>query len=284
MSTNPFMMAGVELHVLVDGIPLLETSASQVRNIIVESQLNLPALCEIELIDPDQLLLEETGLETGNMIEVRAVSGEDPVGVPLFFGQIESVEVRYSNVNGLRSIVRAYDQAHWLLHGKKTMGYPLSSYAEVVEAIGLENEIETLATPSPVVYQMVVQSNESNWDFICRLAREIGYVTQIYIDPIVGTPTLTFGPIIAAETAPPPTGAEISPRAIVIGDDGLISLKATVTGSGLTHISEPTSDAAKTAAEAASVTGTAAWPSTCTAPTALGVSVAPAVTPRSEPS
>jgi len=45
---------------------------------------------------------------------------------------------------------------------------------------------------------------------------------------------LTFGPIIAAETAPPPTGAEISPRAIVVGDDGLISLKATVTGSGLT--------------------------------------------------
>ena len=37
-----------------------------------------------------------------------------------------------------------------------------------------------------------------------------------------------------AETAPPPIGVEMSPRAIVIGDDGLISLRATVSGSGLT--------------------------------------------------
>ena len=234
MSTNPFATAGVELHVLVDDVPMLESNAMLVRNIIVESQLNLPAMCEIEIIDAEQVLLEETGLATGNMVEIRAVSGEDPVGVPLFVGQIESIEVRYSNVNGLRSIVRAYDQAHWLLHGKKTMGYPMMSYAEVVEALGLEHEIETLVTPSPVVYQMVVQSNESSWDFICRLAREIGYVAQIYVDPIVGVPTLTFGPIVAAESAPPPIGVETSPRAIVVGDDGLISLKATVTGSGLT--------------------------------------------------
>jgi hypothetical protein len=234
MSTNPFAMAGVELRVLVDDIPLLEDNATQLRQVTVESQLNLPALCEIEISDPAQLLLEETGLVTGNMVEVRAVSGEDPVGVPLFVGQIESVEVRYDNVNGLRSIVRAYDQAHWLLHGKKTMGYPMMSYAEVVEAIGLESAIETLATPSPVVYQMVVQSNESSWEFICRLGREIGYVAQIYIDPIVGVPTLTFGPIVPAETAPPPIGATLSPLAIVIGDEGLISLKATATASGLT--------------------------------------------------
>ena len=91
MSTNPFATAGVELHVLVDDVPLLEANAMLVRNIIIESQLNMPAMCEIEIIDPDQLLLEETGLETGNIVEVRAVSGEDPVGVPLFVGQIESV-------------------------------------------------------------------------------------------------------------------------------------------------------------------------------------------------
>jgi uncharacterized protein involved in type VI secretion and phage assembly len=110
------------------------------------------------------------------------------------------------------------------------------TYSEVVEAIGLEHAIETLATPSPVMYQMVVQSNESNWDFICRLGREIGYVTQIYVDPVVGVPTLTFGPIVPAETAPPPIGVETSPLAIVIGDDGLISLKATATASGLTTV------------------------------------------------
>jgi len=236
VSISPFSGPGVELHVLIDGIPLLETTATQIRHIRVEAQLNLPAMCEVELSDPQQLMLEETGLVAGTMIEVRAVSGEDPIGVPLFIGQIESVEVRYDTVSGLRSIVRAYDQGHWLLHGRQTMGYPMMTYSEVVEAIGLEHAIETLATPSPVMYQMVVQSNESNWDFICRLGREIGYVTQIYVDPVVGVPTLTFGPIVPAETAPPPIGVETSPLAIVIGDDGLISLKATATASGLTTV------------------------------------------------
>jgi hypothetical protein len=114
VSISPFSGPGVELHVLIDGIPLLETTATQIRHIRVESQLNLPAMCEVELSDPQQLMLEETGLVAGTMIEVRAVSGEDPIGVPLFIGQIESVEVRYDTVSGLRSIVRAYDQGHGL--------------------------------------------------------------------------------------------------------------------------------------------------------------------------
>lgn len=39
MSTNPFNTAGVQLHVLVDGVPLLEQSAMLISNITVESQL-----------------------------------------------------------------------------------------------------------------------------------------------------------------------------------------------------------------------------------------------------
>jgi uncharacterized protein involved in type VI secretion and phage assembly len=121
-----------------------------------------------------------------------------------------------------------------MLHGRKTTGFPLSLYSEIVEAIGLEHAIATIAEPTEVPYTMVVQSNESDWDFIVRLAREVGYVTYISIDPAVGLPSLYWGLMAPAETAPPPVGVELSPRAIVIGDDGLISLRATVSGSGLT--------------------------------------------------
>ncbi len=232
MSLNPFSTSGVQLHVVIDGVPLL--SPNLIRSITIESQIFLPSLCEIELIDSSQLVLVENGLITGVLIEVRAVSGEDIVGVPLFSGQIESIELRFDHTSGVRSVVRAYDLAHRLLHGRKTTGFPLSLYSEIVEIIGLEHGIITVAEPTEVPYEMVVQSNESDWDFIVRLAREVGYVTYISLDPVVGLPTLFWGLMTPAETAPPPVGVELTPRAIVIGDDGLISLRATVSGSGIT--------------------------------------------------
>ena len=234
MSTNPFNTAGVQLHVFIDGVPLLPQSALLISNITVESQLFLPSLCEIELVDSSQGVLVENGLIAGVLIEVRAVSGEDIIGVPIFSGQVESIELRFDHTSGVRSVVRAYDLAHRMLHGRKTTGFPLSLYSEVVEGIGIEHGIATTAEPTEVPYTMVVQSNESDWDFIVRLAREVGYVTYISIDPAAGLPTLYWGLMAPAETAPPPLGVEMSPRAIVIGDDGLISLRATVSGSGLT--------------------------------------------------
>ena len=234
MSTNPFNTAGVQLHVFIDGVPLLPQSALLISNITVESQLFLPSLCEIELVDSSQGVLVENGLIAGVLIEVRAVSGEDIIGVPIFSGQVESIELRFDHTSGVRSVVRAYDLAHRMLHGRKTTGFPLSLYSEVVEGIGIEHGIATTAEPTEGPHTMVVQSNESDWDFIVRLAREVGYVTYISIDPAAGLPTLYWGLMAPAETAPPPLGVEMSPRAIVIGDDGLISLRAAVSGSGLT--------------------------------------------------
>lgn len=236
MSLSPDA-ADLTLRVFVDGVPLLPEFAVQVRRIEVESQVNLPSACEIEFADPDLVILEECGLTIGQFVEVRAVVGLDAVGEAVFFGQVESLEVQYENVSGKLSVVRAYDAGHRLLHGQKTMGYPMMSYSEVAEAVGSEHAIPTLATPHPVMHEMVVQSNETSWDFLVRLAREIGYVVNVAIDPVAGNPTLTFGPQRPAETAPPPTGVDISPLSFSIGDERIISLEASVSGSGITPMS-----------------------------------------------
>lgn len=119
----------MQLHVFIDGVPLLAPDALLIRSITIESQIFLPSLCEIELIDSSQGVLVENGLVTGVLIEVRAVSGEDIIGVPLFSGQIESIELRFDHTSGVRSVVRAYDLAHRMLHGRKTTGFPLSLYS-----------------------------------------------------------------------------------------------------------------------------------------------------------
>ena len=174
MSLNPFDYGQSNLNVLVDDVPLLGPVAGQLRSVRVESQVYLPSVCEIEFADPDLLLLELARLIPGNLVEVRAVSEFDPVGVPVFSGSVVSIETRFDSSSGLRSVVRAYDSGHRMLHVTNTKGFPISTYSEIVEIVALEHEIAATAVPHPVVHDMVVQANETDWDFLVRLGREIG--------------------------------------------------------------------------------------------------------------
>jgi hypothetical protein len=233
---NPFNSAGVELRVYVDEVPLLESSTARVRNITVESQFFLPSLCEIELVDNEVMELEQARLIPGALVQIRAMASEDPTGMVIFSGKIESVELRYENTSGVRSIVRAYDVAHKMMHGRKTRGFPMSIYSEVVSAVALEHGIEVVAEPTEVVFPSVVQANESDWDFLCRLAREVGMVLYVSVDPELGIQYLNFSLMAPAESAPPAVGGEGSPYSFEIGGESLITLRATATASGLTAI------------------------------------------------
>ena len=236
MSTGP--SGDLSLRLYVDSVPVLPNVSHQIRRIEVDAQVNLPAMCEIELADPFFLLVEEAGLAIGNLMEIRAVVGDNPVGEVVFSGFVETIEVGFDKATGRVSRVRAYDVGHRMLHGMSTKGYPMMMYPEIAEMIGLEHEIPTIATPYPVVLPMTVQSNESDWDFLVRLAREIGYVVTVMIDPVAGIPTLYFGPQTAAETAPPPIpGVEISPLSFDVGDERILNLRASVSGSGITAVS-----------------------------------------------
>ena len=236
MTTGP--SGDLSLRLYVDSVPVLPNISHQIRRIEVNAQVNLPAVCEVELADPFFLLVEEAGLAIGNLMEIRAVVGDNPVGEVVFSGFVETVEVGFDKATGRVSRVWAYDVGHRMLHGMVTKGYPMMMYPEIAEMIGLEHEIPTIATPYPVVLPMTVQSNESDWDFLVRLAREIGYVVNIMIDPVAGIPTLVFGPQTPAETAPPPIpGVEISPLSFDVGDERILNLRASVSGSGITAVS-----------------------------------------------
>ncbi|MDP4805354.1 MAG: VgrG-related protein [Candidatus Nanopelagicales bacterium] len=237
MSTSS-STSDLSLRLYIDDVPLPSVFSNQIRRIEVDSQVNLPAACEVEFADPQFLLIEECGLGIGNLMEIRAVVGDNALGQAIFFGQVETVEVGFESATGRVSRVRAYDAGHQMLHGMNTKGYPMMMYSEIAEVIGLEHDITTIATPFPTVYPMTVQSNESDWDFLVRLAREIGYVVNVQIDPVTGLPVLMFGPQTPAETAPPPLpGVEVSPLSFNVGDERIINLKASVSGSGITAVS-----------------------------------------------
>ena len=81
MSLATLSTSDLILRVFVDGIPILPEFSNQIRRVEVESQVNLPSSCEIEFTDPDLLIPVECGLEIGNFVEVRAVTGDDAAGL-----------------------------------------------------------------------------------------------------------------------------------------------------------------------------------------------------------
>lgn len=235
MSVNPFDIGSSALTVLVGGVPM-ELTVQQLRSVRVELGIFLPGVAEIEFADPDMTQLEESGLLPGVPIEVRAVASELPVGAAIFTGEISSVETRYNQTSGLRSVVRAYDGGQRMLGATTTRGIPESTYSEVVEIVAAEHGLVPEVFPTWVVYEMVVQANETDWDFLARLAREVGYVLYVAVDPVAGVPTLHFQPMTPAEEAPPALGPLAPPLAFELGDERILSLSATATGVGLATV------------------------------------------------
>jgi phage protein D len=212
----------LELHLLVDDVPLLEALASQIRMIRVEQAFNLPAVAEIEMVDSQTGGLEGLAMLPGSLIQVRAVAGDNPVGLAIFSGRVETLEVRYDDVHGLRTVVRAFDGAHSLLNSNITANYPFMSYSEVAAVLAIEHELIPDVVPHPVVHTSVVQANETSWDFLVRLGREVGYVAMVTVDAMTGLTYLYFGP---------PT-----PNALVeteLGDEAIGHLSASTSASGI---------------------------------------------------
>ena len=212
----------LELHLLVDDMPVPTAMANHIRLIRVEQAFNLPAVAEIEIVDAQQGSIDSLTMLPGSLVQVRAVAGDDPVGFAIFTGRVETLEVRYDDVNGLRSVVRAFDGAHSLLRSNVTANYPFMSYSEVAALLATEHELIPDVVPHPVVHTCVVQANETSWDFLVRLGREIGYVAIVTIDSITGLTYLYFGP-------PTPNGVV----EVELGDEAIGHLSASTSASGL---------------------------------------------------
>ena len=73
-------MSNLELHLLIEDMPLPDPVLVMIRVIMVEYQLNLPSVCEVEIVDPNLDSLELLGLVPGAFISVPT-----SIGMSFFF-------------------------------------------------------------------------------------------------------------------------------------------------------------------------------------------------------
>jgi uncharacterized protein involved in type VI secretion and phage assembly len=138
-------------------------------------------------------------------------------------GEVTAVEVELSG-GATYTLVRGYDQSHRLCRGRSTFSYVNMTYSDVASKVasraGLDpGKIDSTAPTHP----HITQANESDSDFLNRLAREVGF------EVTVRDGMLNFAAPESASGAPPAGDLRTDdPLRLLVGD-ALLDLRGIVT-------------------------------------------------------
>lgn len=232
---NSYDQPGANLRMLWDRKHITDEEQAQIARITVDAALNMPRVCEIE-IKRGPLKVEEFGgysSRIGKTVSVFGYGLGDLAGDIVFRGTIASREFRTDPGSGTRLILRAYDQGYEMMAASKTRSFKDMTYGEIAKKIagdyGLAGLIGGDVTTSGTRHPFVVQSNETDWDFLVRLAREQGWVcfVRVFTQLTIGKTQLFYGPPKKA------AGSVDSTTVFKLGDRRIKSIRASVTSVGV---------------------------------------------------
>lgn len=165
------------VDVKIDGTPINEELAHRMSEIRIVDYLQLPDLCSFNIGlgsadegDP----IKDSPFEIGTQIKVELGAIGDKVATPVFDGEVVTLEPRFT-AGGAEVTVRAFDRAHRLNRSRKVRTFQNQSPADIVGKILGENGLGKKITPAKHVFEFMQQNNETDLDFIWRLAHRIGY-------------------------------------------------------------------------------------------------------------
>ena len=212
MSPLP-LISGVE--VTIGGDPLDSALAANLLEVRADQRYGLPAAFLVRIADPQLQHVDSSPLAVGAQVDISlAAAGGDSLQ-PVISGQITSVEPEFGR-SGAVLAARGYDAGHALNRTRTTETYQNMSSddiaSKVADRAGLDaGQIDSAGD----VHDFVQQNNETDWEFLWRLARRIDF--QVGVDQ----GGLNFQKASADGDGDPPT--------LTWGDD-LLTFRPRVTG------------------------------------------------------
>jgi phage protein D len=162
-------------EVKLDGRPLDPAVAGQLTQVRVDLHLRLADRCSLRIMDPLLELVDGASFPIGSALVVSFTGAADTTATTLFDGQIASLEPEFEQ-NSAALVVRAYDRSHRLNRTRKTDAFQQMSYSDIARRVASSNGLSGGAIDSsgaPLAF--VQQSNETDWEFLWRLADEVGF-------------------------------------------------------------------------------------------------------------
>ena len=163
----------VYYHVFVAGEQVDER---QIREIIVTDYLMLPDVCTLTHMLDDAKGLDRYSI--GDTLEVKIGARDEATTSSIFKGEIVTLVPDFKD--SIELTVRAYDRAHRLHRSRQVRGFQNQTASDIVTSICVELGLQAQTDASGSPYEYIQQDNETDWDFIWRLARRIGF--EFYVE------------------------------------------------------------------------------------------------------
>jgi uncharacterized protein involved in type VI secretion and phage assembly len=160
----------------VNGSDLDQDSKNRLKEIRISSYLHLPDCCILQLSYPQADGIDSMPFQIGADIEVRMGATDDETDVPktLFKGKITTIEPEFG-AGGCAVTVRAYDRSQLLFRTRKSRSFQNMTSSDIVQKIASEAGLQAQTDSSGGPHDIKQQDNETDWDFIWRLADRIGF-------------------------------------------------------------------------------------------------------------
>ena len=168
-------------EVLLNGQPVDEKYKSRMTDIRVSDYLTLPDLCaftvgfrKAEQFGAVRQPWDSHPFQIGADLEVKLGKREELATGSVFKGQIVTLEPHFSS-GGAELAVRAFDRSHLLNRSRKVRTFQEMMVSEIVGKIIGEYSLTPDVTTTGTKLPFMQQDNETDLDFIWRLANRIGY-------------------------------------------------------------------------------------------------------------
>ncbi len=165
--------------ILVDGSEIDEDLRKRVREVRVQSYLRLPDICTLTATfakgEPGQdEPIDQHPFDIGKKLEVRLGAREGITTTTLFRGEIVTLEPSFG-AGAVELIVRGFDRSHVLLRSRNVRTFQNQTSSDIVTKIVQEAGFQVDCDPSGDPHDFMQQDNETDWDFIWRLAERVGF-------------------------------------------------------------------------------------------------------------
>jgi phage protein D len=165
--------------VSIDGADLDEATSARLREVKVQSYLRLPDMCTLAVVYPKAIPGEDQPIDShpfdiGKQLEVKLGAADALTTTTLFKGQIVSLEMNFG-AGGVELLCRGFDRSHVLIRSRHAQTFQNMTSSDIVEkvvqAAGFTADCDSSGDP----HDFMQQDNETDWDFIWRLAERVGF-------------------------------------------------------------------------------------------------------------
>src|SRR6201995_4795553 len=136
-------------------------------------------MCTLSIVYPkgkegEDQPIDSHPFDIGTSLEVKLSAREQLTTTSLFKGQVVSQEVNFG-AGGVELLVRGYDRSHALIRARKVRTFQNQTSSDIGNKVLGEAGFSANCDSTGDPHEFMAQDNETDWDFIWRLAERVGF-------------------------------------------------------------------------------------------------------------